>query len=91
MEKMSEAGMGRTGFKAHCPHCRCDRMFVHARIANWLHLLLTIVTAGLWAIVWLAVFIGKSLRPWRCAACGWHKPEFRKITPDPGPPEAKMG
>lgn len=33
-----------------------------------LHLLLTIVTAGLWAIIWIFACMGK--RDWRCPVCG---------------------
>ena len=34
------------------------------------------MTMGLWLVSWVALCIGKVLRPWRCEHCGWHKPEF---------------
>jgi hypothetical protein len=74
-------GSGRAGFTAHCPHCRQEQTFVHAHLSHRRHLLLTILTAGIWSVVWMALFIGKCLRPWRCGVCGWHKPEFRKTIP----------
>jgi predicted Zn-ribbon and HTH transcriptional regulator len=68
---------GQAGFAAHCPHCRRESLFVETRIAHRKHLLLSIVTAGLWLIPWAALIFGRLLRPYRCQACGWHKPEFR--------------
>jgi hypothetical protein len=69
----------RTGFTAYCPHCRHEALFTHMHVANRRHLVLSIVTGGLWLVVWFAVLLGRVLRPWRCTACGWHKPEFRKM------------
>ena len=76
---MNKEGPGtmRRGFVAHCPHCRQQSLFVHARISHGRHLLLTLVTGGLWAFLWIGLCISKALRPWRCESCGWHKPEFR--------------
>jgi rubredoxin len=86
-EKGKKAGLGseRTGFTAHCPHCRQESVFEHARIANRRHLLLTVLTGGIWIFVWLALLFGKCMRPWRCRVCGWHKPEFRKACRNPEP------
>ena len=39
-----------------------------------LHLLLTIVTGGLWAVVWLFASMGK--KDWRCPSCGQKIPTF---------------
>ncbi len=64
---------------AHCPHCRCESLFVEARVAHHKHLIFTVLSAGLWLIPWAALVLGKLLRPYRCQICGWHKPEFRKI------------
>jgi hypothetical protein len=60
-------------------------VFIHARVRNRRHLLLTVLTGGAWCLVWLALLFGKSLRPWRCRTCGWHKPEFRTTTRIPPP------
>ena len=74
-------GSGNAGFAAHCPHCRRESIFVETRVAHRKHLLLSIVTAGIWLVPWAAMILGKLLRPYRCHACGWHKPEFRKLVP----------
>jgi len=75
--KSEGLGSQRTGFVAHCPHCGAERPFVPARVAVWRHAVLSVLTGGLWLVPWAAMLMGKSMRPWRCAACGWHKPEFR--------------
>ncbi len=77
-EKSGGSGAERTGFAAHCTHCRRETIFTHVRVSNRRHLLLTVVTGGLWSLVWAALLVGKGLRPWRCSVCGWHKPECRK-------------
>lgn len=41
-----------------------------------LHFVLTLITGGLWAISWMALWIGNYVRPWRCEHCGCHGPEF---------------
>jgi hypothetical protein len=48
---------------------------VQAEINHTLHVILTLMTVGLWVISWIALCIGKIYRPWRCEHCGWHKPE----------------
>ena len=50
---------------------------MRVRVAVWRHALLSVVTGGVWLVVWGALLMGKCLRPWRCAVCGWHKAEFR--------------
>jgi rubredoxin len=62
--------------RANCPRCRHRQLFIRATVNHPLHLVLSICTAGLWLVSWLAVCIGSMLRPWRCEHCGWHKPEF---------------
>lgn len=53
--------------------CETDQRLVRAERAtpnHILHLILSIVTAGLWLIVWLLVAIENGNRPWRCPICG---------------------
>jgi hypothetical protein len=56
---------------AYCATCGQQRMFVKSRINHVLHLILSIVTVGLWAIfVWLPLGIINSARGLRCSTCG---------------------
>jgi hypothetical protein len=61
---------------AHCASCKCERLFVAHEIQHLRHFMSTLLTGGLWLVVWLVVALERSLRPWRCSQCGWYKPEF---------------
>ena len=50
-----------------CPACDEMKKSVKDGPNHILHLLLSIVSGGLWLIVWLFVSIG---RPWACDECG---------------------
>jgi DNA-directed RNA polymerase subunit RPC12/RpoP len=68
--------MRKDKVRARCPRCRHRQVFVKAKVNHGLHLTLSILTVGLWLVSWIAVCIGRIMRPWRCEHCGWHKPEF---------------
>ena len=73
--------------KAYCSRCRHEQVFVRATMHHGLHLLFSILTLGLWAVSWLAIYIGQRLRPWRCEHCNWTKPEFREAGKAPADAE----
>ena len=54
-----------TGF---CKHCDRKTLLRRKRPNHVLHLLLTIITAGIWLIVWILVSI--QIGGWRCSQCG---------------------
>ena len=62
--------------QAHCPRCREVRLFTHVPAHYQRHLLVTVLTLGLWAPVWLLNALFAEMRPWRCTNCRWHKPVF---------------
>lgn len=67
--------MGRRNhFRAYCSRCRHTQSFVRNRPNHWLHLGLSILTFGLWAISWISLTIGLRRHPWRCEHCGWQRP-----------------
>lgn len=72
----SPGEMRKQKVRAHCPRCRHQQLFIRATINHPLHLLMVLITGGLWLVSWMAVCIGNLMRPWRCEHCGWHKPEF---------------
>ena len=53
----------------HCSTCGDSVLAQRPGINHILHLLLTIVTGGIWAIVWILVAIFK-FGGWRCTQCG---------------------
>lgn len=68
-------GAGREGIvgamhvsSMYCPTCK-KQVMAHQKTANHvLHLLLTILTAGLWLLVWIAAIASPG--PKRCSQCG---------------------
>jgi len=53
---------------AFCKNCDEQRKVARPKTNHILHLLLTIVTAGLWLIIWIGVAI--KFGGWRCDTCG---------------------
>ena len=41
------------------------------------HLVVAVLTIGLWLVSWISVCIGAWFRPWRCKVCGWHEPQLK--------------
>lgn len=58
----------KSGF---CKTCDKQTLVFRKGTNHLLHLLLTVFTAGIWAIVW----IGSAIKfgGWRCATCGSNK------------------
>lgn len=54
-----------------CQECTCERRFRKPRFRHLPHLLLTIVTGGIWSFRWLFLAIHWLYAlPWRCTVCG---------------------
>lgn len=51
-----------------CEACGRQVLIRRKGINHLLHLLLTILTAGVWVVVWFLVLF--VTRPWRCTICG---------------------
>lgn len=45
--------MGVSTALGHCPHCQANVMVVCKAGADWMHFALTLLSGGLWSIVWL--------------------------------------
>jgi hypothetical protein len=58
-------------------------VFERAQVHHGLHLLVTLLTLGLWSISWIAACIGQWMRPYRCKHCGWHHPRHRVPSDSP--------
>ncbi|MCP4076353.1 MAG: hypothetical protein GY744_09230 [Gammaproteobacteria bacterium] len=55
----------------YCKNCKENRKVERADTNHILHLLLSIITAGLWLIVWLLISV--KIGGWRCSTCGSKK------------------
>ena len=71
--------MSKAKTKAYCWNCRHEQLFVRATMRHGWHFVFSIVTLGLWALCWLAMWIGQRVRPWRCEHCSWKQPDFRSL------------
>lgn len=62
--------MSKLTARRMCKTCGQTRLFEKERQNNVLHLLLSIVTCGLWLPVWLLVAVCVAFSPYRCPVCG---------------------
>lgn len=62
--------MGTLKVRRYCPED--DRMVLAERPTpnHLLHLVLAIVTAGIWIIVWIIVSVSSDMGTFRCPHCG---------------------
>ncbi len=56
--------------RSYCTSCDHSRPFQKQGASNILHLLLSIVTAGLWLPIWLLCGLSAVLKPYHCPQCG---------------------
>lgn len=54
---------------AFCPHCQKQVMAQGTKPNHILHVILSLVTLGLWLPVWLVITLAKS-GGYRCTQCG---------------------
>lgn len=59
----------------YCGECQEKRVVYRPGTNHILHLLLSLVTAGFWLIIWFCCSV--KFGGWRCATCGSQK--IRKI------------
>ena len=64
--------MPTTNFMANCSKCQKKTLHIEQKMNHILHLLLSIVTAGVWIIVWVILAILHSNKP-QCTICGHNK------------------
>ena len=86
--------MGTYQTGGYCYVCGDNRLFVKQKINHVLHLILSILTVGLWALfVWLPLALINSSRAPRCTVCGNKAgaKALQSVAPGqwaPNPPEA---
>jgi len=51
-----------------CEICNGSRVFVRPGTNHMLHLLLTILTAGFWLLIWIGCAV--KFGGWKCSECG---------------------
>jgi hypothetical protein len=73
-----EKAMGVLTGAGYCPYCREEVMMACAATSDLLHLTLTLLTGGLWGIVWL--HRRRHARVCLCCQCGRSLPRSRLKT-----------
>jgi DNA-directed RNA polymerase subunit RPC12/RpoP len=53
-----------------CPDCGERRLIASRKPNHLLHLILTIITVGLWAVIWFFIAWSGEFHKWRCQNCG---------------------
>jgi len=66
--------------RGFCRSCSCERELSRRVADHRLHLILTILTLGLWGIAWISIWCGEQRRPWRCRIC--RRPVLRRSAPE---------
>lgn len=53
-----------------CSTCGQKRPFQKQGVNHVLHLILTIITVGVWVVVWILLALMNGFTPYRCSVCG---------------------
>jgi len=63
--------MGSPQGSRFCPTCGRQTMHQrHVMISDGIGCLLTLITAGLFLLIWIPLAVMDSFQPWRCQQCG---------------------
>ena len=73
---------------AYCHVCQRQTLFQKPKLNHVLHLILTILTVGVWGLVWLVLAIAHAAKPDRCVTCGTAKGHGAIAPPMSPNPEA---
>ena len=68
--------------KFYCNCCKTERMFSREKVNHRLHIVLSLLTGGLWLISWLALYIGQRFELWTCSSC-----DHQQESPAEAPPK----
>ncbi len=75
--------MSNVQIPAYCLTCQRQTLHIKPRINHTAHLIGTIVTVGMWSVVWLAVGLANSAELVACSQCG-SRPTAKQILNDTG-------
>lgn len=74
------SGMTSDRLRAYCNRCQHVQLFRHVSLQHRWHLILTLLTGGLWAVSWISAIIYARILPWRCPRCDWTLPRAVALT-----------
>jgi hypothetical protein len=61
--------------KQVCENCKAETKFFRPKINHPFHLVLSLLTGGLWLISYGALLLGHRMQPWTCSNCD-HKQHY---------------
>ena len=53
-----------------CKDCGQNKLFEKQGPSHILHLILSVITVGLWIPIWILCVVLNAFRPYRCTNCG---------------------
>lgn len=62
--------MGEKVERGYCRTCEAPVLASKQKPSHVLHLLLTLITFGLWIFVWMFLTLMAAMRSYRCTTCG---------------------
>lgn len=62
--------MGQSTIRRNCTFCNQPRPFTKQAPSHILHLILSVVTVGIWIPVWILMVVLNAFKPYRCTTCG---------------------
>ena len=74
-----KAKLGKVQERQWCPECKKYVLAVRPRTNRILHLLLSVLTMGVWLIVWACTADLGTKKPHKCPVCGTETQEMAPI------------
>jgi len=67
---LSEVIMATQQRRHYCKTCGQSRLFTKQSVNHVLHLILSVLTGGVWVVIWILAGLASLLTPFRCTDCG---------------------
>lgn len=62
--------MSVSKIRRFCKDCGQNRLFEKQKPNHILHLIFSLITVGIWLLVWIPLIVISMFRPFRCGECG---------------------
>lgn len=69
-KKLEVNNMAVSKIRRFCKDCNQNRLFEKQKPNHILHLILTVLTVGVWFLIWIPLIIISMFKPFRCGDCG---------------------
>jgi hypothetical protein len=69
-KKLKGNKMAQLKIRRFCKDCDKNRLFEKQKPNHILHLILTVLTAGFWFVIWILLIVISTFSPFRCGECG---------------------